>query len=143
MVAMITVCTNLARVRTRAPRGYRVIVTVLLGTWETITFVAGLRHNRITTPMVVEDTMTGASYRAVLSSRARRNDIMVMNNCRIHMGLPFARRSRKRTRDAALPAEILAGEAVRTSNERGTPPQISTRQTMVNLVLQMRLHLRT
>src|SRR6202049_5220727 len=40
------VSTNLARVRGRAPRGARVIGTVPLGSWKTITFVAALRHNK-------------------------------------------------------------------------------------------------
>src|ERR1700688_4793744 len=47
------VSTNLARVRGRAPRGARVIGTVPLGSWKTITFVAALRHNKMTAPMVV------------------------------------------------------------------------------------------
>ena len=48
------VSTNLVRLRGRAPRGERVIGSVPLRTWETITFVAALRHNRMTAPMVVK-----------------------------------------------------------------------------------------
>ena len=48
------VSTNLARVRGRAPKGDRVIGTVPLGSWKTITFVAALRHNKMTAPMVLE-----------------------------------------------------------------------------------------
>ena len=48
------VSTNLARVRGRAPKGDRVIGTVPLGSWKTITFVAALRHNKMTAPMMVE-----------------------------------------------------------------------------------------
>jgi len=48
------VSTNLSRLRGWAPRGVRVIATVPLGAWEKITFVAALRHNRMTAPMVVE-----------------------------------------------------------------------------------------
>ena len=48
------VSTNLSRLRGWAPRGGRVIATVPLGAWEKITFVAALRHNRMTAPMVVE-----------------------------------------------------------------------------------------
>lgn len=43
------VSTNLVRLRGRAPRGDRVIGSVPLGAWETITFVAALRHNKMTT----------------------------------------------------------------------------------------------
>ena len=44
------VSTNLVRLRGRAPRGVRLIGCVPLGKWETITFVAALRHDRMTAP---------------------------------------------------------------------------------------------
>jgi putative transposase len=44
------VSTNLARLRGRAPKCVRVIGTVPLGSWEKITFVAALRHNKMTAP---------------------------------------------------------------------------------------------
>ena len=84
------VSTNLARVRGRAPSGDRVIGTVPLGAWETITFVAALRHNKMTAPMVVEGAMTGEMFLAYIEQclvpTLRRNDIVVMDNCRVHMG---------------------------------------------------------
>src|SRR4051812_16443266 len=52
------VSTNLVRLNGRAPRGERVIGSVPLGTWKTITFVAALRHNKMTAPMVVAGAMT-------------------------------------------------------------------------------------
>ena len=52
------VSTNMVRLRGRAPRGVRVIGAVPLGRWETITFVAALRHNKMVAPMVVEGAMT-------------------------------------------------------------------------------------
>jgi len=60
------VSTNLARVRGRAPKGDRVIGTVPLGSWKTITFVAALRHNKMTAPMVVEGAMTGEMFLAYI-----------------------------------------------------------------------------
>ena len=39
--------TNMVRLRGRAPRGVRLIGRVPLGAWETITFVAALRHNKM------------------------------------------------------------------------------------------------
>src|SRR6266576_4134076 len=45
------VSTNMARLRGRAPRGVRVIGCVRCGRWETITFVAALRHNKMIAPM--------------------------------------------------------------------------------------------
>jgi hypothetical protein len=84
------VSTNLARVWGRAPRGARVIGTVPLGSWKTITFVAALRHNKMTAPMVVEGAMTGELFCAYIEQclvpTLRRKDIVVMDNCRVHMG---------------------------------------------------------
>ena len=101
------------RLRGRAPRGVRVIGTVPLGRWETITFVAALRHNKMIAPMVVEGAMTGEMFLAYVENclvpTLRRNDIVVMDNCRVHHGATaFAGRSRTVRRDAALPAEIFA-----------------------------------
>jgi len=84
------VSTNMARLRGRAPRGMRVIGTVPLGAWQTITFVAALRHNIMTAPMVVDGAMTGEMFLAYIEQclvpTLRRNDIVVMDNCRVHLG---------------------------------------------------------
>lgn len=84
------VSTNLVRFNGRAPRGKRVIGSVPLGTWETITFVAALRHNKMTAPMVVEGAMTGEMFLAYVEQclvpTLKRNDIVVMDNCRVHLG---------------------------------------------------------
>jgi transposase len=84
------VSTNLVRLNGRAPRGERVVGSVPLGTWETITFVAALRHNKMTAPMVVEGAMTGEMFLAYvvqcLVPTLKRNDIVVMDNCRVHLG---------------------------------------------------------
>src|SRR5438552_2423602 len=83
------VSTNLVRLNGRAPRGERVIGSVPLGTWETITFVAALRHNKMTAPMVVEGAMTGEMFLAYVAQclvpTLKRNDIVVMDNCRFHL----------------------------------------------------------
>ncbi len=83
------VSTNMVRLRGRAPRGTRVIGTVPLGAWETITFVGALRHNKMTAPMVIEGAMTGEMFLAYVEQclvpTLRRNDIVVMDNCRVHL----------------------------------------------------------
>lgn len=83
------VSTNLVRLRGRAPRGVRVIGTVPLGAWDTITFVAGLRYNKMIAPMVVEGAMTGEMFLAYVQQclvpTLRRGDIVVMDNCRVHL----------------------------------------------------------
>jgi transposase len=76
------------RSRGRAPRGVRLIGHVPLGTWETITFVAALRHNKMTAPMVVDGAMTGEMFLAYVEQclvpTLKRNDIVVMDNLRAH-----------------------------------------------------------
>ena len=83
------VSTNLTRLRGRAPKGVRVIGTVPLGSWETITFVAALRHDKMMAPMVIKGAMTGEMFLAYVEQclvpTLRRNDIVVMDNCRVHM----------------------------------------------------------
>ena len=83
------VSTNMVRLRGRAPRGARLIDRVPLGRWETLTFVAALRHNKMTAPMVIEGAMIGEMFLAYvkrcLVPTLRRNDIVVMDNCRVHL----------------------------------------------------------
>src|SRR5208282_5928097 len=83
------VSTNMVRLRGRAPCGVRVIGTVPLGTWQTITFVAALRHNKMTAPMVLEGAMTAELFLAYVKQclipTLRRNDSVMMDNCRVHM----------------------------------------------------------
>jgi transposase len=82
------VSTNMVRLRGRAPRGIRVIGQVPLGKWTTITFVAALRHDKMTAPMVVDGPMTGEMFLAYVEQclvpTLKRNDIVVMDNLRAH-----------------------------------------------------------
>ena len=106
------VSTNLVRLNGRAPRGERVIGSVPLGTWETITFVAALRHNKMTAPMVVEGAMTGEMFLAYVEQclvpTLKRNDIVVMDNCRVHLGPGIREAIEKARATTSLLAEILA-----------------------------------
>src|SRR4249919_3351175 len=56
------VTTNMVRLNGWNPRGERLVGDVPFGNWETITFVAALRHNKMTAPMVVEGAMTGEMF---------------------------------------------------------------------------------
>jgi transposase len=82
------VSTNLVRLTGRTPRGIRLVGHVPLGQWRTATFVAGLRHNKMVAPMVIEGAMSGdmflAYVRQVLVPTLRRNDIVVMDNYAAH-----------------------------------------------------------
>src|SRR5271154_7237133 len=46
--------TNMVRLRGRCRRGERLISRVPQGHWKTITFVAGLRHDKMVAPFVVD-----------------------------------------------------------------------------------------
>src|SRR5436853_2954083 len=82
------VSTNMVRLGGRAPRGVRLIGHVPLGEWHTITFVAALRHNKMSAPMVIDGPMTGEMFRAYVEQclvpTLRRSDIVVMDNHRVH-----------------------------------------------------------
>jgi transposase len=82
------VSTNLVRLRGRAPRGVRLVGRVPLGQWKTITFVAALRHNKMTAPMVIEGAMTGEVFLAYVEQclvpTLKRDDIVVVDNFAAH-----------------------------------------------------------
>jgi transposase len=82
------VSTNLVRLRGRAPRGVRLIGRVPLGQWKTITFVAALRHNKMTAPMVIEGAMTGEMFLAYVEQclvpTLKRDDVVVIDNFAAH-----------------------------------------------------------
>jgi transposase len=82
------VATNLVRLRGRAPRGVRLVDRVPLGQWKTLTFVAALRHNKMTAPMVIEGAMTGEMFlvyvEQCLVPTLKRNDIVAVDNFAAH-----------------------------------------------------------
>jgi transposase len=83
------VSTNMVRIRGRAPRGARLIGRAPFGKWETITFVAALRHDKMVAPMVLAGAMNGETFLAYIEQclvpTLQRNDIVVMDNLRAHM----------------------------------------------------------
>ena len=82
------VATNMVRLRGRAARGVRLVGFAPFGRWETLTFVAALRHNKMTAPMVFEGAMTGEMFLAYVEQclvpTLRRNDIVVADNLAAH-----------------------------------------------------------
>jgi transposase len=84
------VTTNMVRLRGRAPRGTRVIGRVPLGEWKTITFIAAMRHDKMTAPMVFEGAMTTEMFLAYLEQclcpTLNRGEIVVIDNYRAHTG---------------------------------------------------------
>jgi transposase len=80
--------TKMTRLYGRAPRGQRLIASAPFGHWKTTTFVAALRRNALTAPMVLDGPMTGEAFLAyvqqVLVPTLRRGDIVVLDNLPAH-----------------------------------------------------------
>jgi transposase len=80
--------TNMARRYGRAPRGERVMASVPHGHWMTSTFVAGLREDAITAPLVIDGAMNGETFRAYieqfLAPTLAPGDIVIMDNLPSH-----------------------------------------------------------
>lgn len=83
-----SVATNITRLYGRAPQGERLVQKVLHGNWKTFTFIAALRHDRVTAPFVLEGAMNGETFRAyveqILAPTLKREDIVFMDNVPVH-----------------------------------------------------------
>jgi transposase len=80
--------TNMAPLRGWARRGARLRDHVPHGRWKTLTFIAALRHNRLTAPCLFDGPINGESFRAyveqILLPTLRSGDIVVMDNLGSH-----------------------------------------------------------
>jgi transposase len=80
--------TNMTRRYGRAPKGSRCIDSAPLGDWQTTTFIAGLRHRKLTAPMVLDGPMDGELFLAwvnqFLCPTLRAGDIVILDNLSSH-----------------------------------------------------------
>jgi len=87
---------NMAPLRGWAARGKRLIGYAPFGHWNTMTFVAALRHDGVVAPWVIDGPINGASFRTyvekVLEPELRPDDIVVMDNLGSHKA-PAIRRA--------------------------------------------------
>jgi transposase len=78
----------MARRYGRSPRGRRLAAPVPHGHWKTSTLVAGLRHDGIVAPLVIDHPMNGATFRAyveqVLAPTLSPGDVVISDNLRCH-----------------------------------------------------------
>ncbi len=90
--------TAMVRLRGRCLRGERLIGRVPQGHWKSITFVAGLRHDKMVAPFVVDGPMTRAAFLAYLEQGLRptlkRGDIVIIGNFRPAKALLWRRSSK-------------------------------------------------
>jgi transposase len=82
--------TNMAPLHGWAPRGKRCVAKVPHGRWNTTTFLAALRLDRIDAPWLLEGPIDGESFRTyvarVLVPTLCQGDIVVMDNLGSHKG---------------------------------------------------------
>jgi len=80
--------TNMTRPRGRAPCGTRVVEAVPHGHWKTTTFLAALRTDRLTAPMVIDGAINGQTFlayvRQILAPTLSPGDVVVMDNLSAH-----------------------------------------------------------
>jgi transposase len=79
---------NMVRLYGRCPRGQRLLGKVPLARWNTTTFIAALRHDQLTAPMVLDRAINGEWFLAyveqVLVPTLKPGDIVVMDNLGSH-----------------------------------------------------------
>lgn len=78
----------MTRTRGRAPRGTRLVDYVPHGHWKTTTFLAGLRLEGLSAPLVVDGAINGdiflAYIRQHLAPTLKSGDIVIMDNLSSH-----------------------------------------------------------
>src|SRR5580692_10778056 len=87
--------TNMVRLRGRCRRGERLIGRAPEGHWKTVTFVAGLRRNKMVAPFVVDGPMNRASFLSYLEQclkpTLKRGDTVIIDNLPAHKGAEVER----------------------------------------------------
>ncbi len=78
----------MTRLHGRSPRGQRLLARVPHGHWQTSTFVAGLRIDGITAPLVLDRAINGQAFRAYveqfLAPTLSAGDVVIMDNLGSH-----------------------------------------------------------
>jgi transposase len=82
--------TNMAPLKGWAPRGQRLKTKVPFGHWNTMTFLAALRLDRIDAPWLIDGPINGERFRIyidkVLVPALKPGDIVIMDNLGSHKG---------------------------------------------------------
>jgi hypothetical protein len=82
--------TNMAPLRGWCTRGRRLVGKVPHGHWQTMTFIAALRHDRISAPCVIDGPINGEGFLAYveqfLAPTLEAGDIVIMDNLGSHKG---------------------------------------------------------
>lgn len=80
----------MAPLRGWCTRGERLRDQVPFGRWKTMTFIAALRHDRITAPCLIDGPINGENFRAWIEQELvptlNSGDVVVMDNLGSHKG---------------------------------------------------------
>jgi transposase len=80
--------TRMTRLRGRAPCGQRLRAQAPFGKWGTQTFIAGLRHDGMTAPWIIDRPMNRAAFdiyvETQLAPTLKRGDIVILDNLAVH-----------------------------------------------------------
>ena len=80
--------TDMARRYGRSRRGRRLVAAVPHGRWKTSTLIAGLRHDGIVAPLVIDHPMNGTTFRAYveqfLAPTLAPGDVVIADNLSCH-----------------------------------------------------------
>lgn len=80
--------TNMAPLRGWAPKGQRLRAKVPFGHWNTMTFIAALRHDRIEAPWLLDCPINADRFHAyvehALLPTLRRGDVVIADNLASH-----------------------------------------------------------
>jgi putative transposase len=82
--------TNMTRRHGWAPRGHRLLAKVPHGHWETTTFLAALRHDRIEAPCLFDGPINGERFlayvRQMLVPTLKPGDVVILDHLGAHKG---------------------------------------------------------
>lgn len=83
--------TNMTRARGWCRRGQAYLAKVPHGHWKTLTFLAGLRHDGIVAPYVLDGPVNGAIFTAwieqTLAPTLAPGDVVILDNLASHKGV--------------------------------------------------------
>ena len=100
--------TNMAPLRGWGPRGQRLKAYAPYGHWNTLTFIAALRHDRIDAPCVIDGPINGELFQLyvekVLAPTLSRGDVVILDNLGSHKTKAARAEGRRRAPD--LPAAL-------------------------------------
>ena len=125
-----SVNTNMTRAYGRGLEGERVIGRVPFAAWKTLTFVAALRCEGMTAPMLIKGAMNGEAFLAYIEqclvSTLERGDIVIMDNVPSHK-VDGVSSNRSRWRHPALFAAVFPrpqSDRGRLQRMQGVPAQM-------------------